>query len=289
MHGKKYYNSFDHFKRQHMRYSRYNRRKLIGYANEDRIKNILADFSVRHMKREVKDLPDVTFKTRLIDWDPVQRRLYNQFVKDLILELEDSFLQTTKGGALLVRSHQIISNPRQLELPCDSLKFKAIEEDLEQIGPEDHKIVIYAHYRHTIDTLTKQLAKYNPAVIYGGTKDIEYEKDKFKNTDSCRILIGNPLSCGIGTNFTISNYLIYFEYAYDLDSYDQGVSRLDRPGQTSPVTVINYALKGSIEQTKILPNLINKKAFSTDILQDPIELIKFLTLADIEDDEDLNF
>jgi SNF2 family DNA or RNA helicase len=285
-----YYNSFEHFKRKHMRYSKYNRRQLIGYIGTEEVSKILDSFSVRHLKREIHELPDVTFKTRLLDWDPVQKRLYKHFVADLILELKDSFLQTTKGGALLVRCHQIITNPQQLDLPCDSTRFKMIEEDFEMIGPEDNKIVVFAHYRHTIKRLIKQFKHLNPAVIYGGTTDIEKQKDMFKNDDTCRLMLAHPLSAGLGTNFSISSNIIFFEYSYDLDSYDQAVSRLDRPGQKNAITVLNYAVRGSIEQTKLLPNLVEKKAFSTSLLNDPVELIKFLSLVDEEIDEpDYNF
>lgn len=285
-----YYNSFDHFKRRHMRYSKYNRRKLIGYVDEESVGNILDSFSVRHLKREIHELPDVTFKTRLLEWEPAQKRLYKQFVNDLILELDDKFLQTTKGGALLVRCHQILTNPQQLDLPCDSTRFKIIEEDMEMIGPEDHKVVIFAHYRHSIERLKKQFASLNPAVIYGGTTDVEKEKNLFKFDDSCRLMIAHPLSAGVGTNFSISSHVIFFEYSYDLDSYDQAVSRLDRPGQKNAITVLNYAVRGSIEHTKLLPNLIDKKAFSTALLNDPVELIKFLSISDDELDEpDYNF
>jgi len=287
-HGQ-YYRDFEHFKRKHMRFSKYNRRQLVGYVDVDDVGKILDSFSVRHMKREIHELPEVTFKTRLLDWDPVQKRLYKQFVSDLILELKDSFLQTTKGGALLIRCHQIITNPQQLDLPCDSTRFKVIEEDVEMIGAEDHKIVVFAHYRKTIERLKKQFAHLKPAVIYGGTTDIEKEKNAFKLDDNCRMMIAHPLSAGVGTNFSISSHVIFFEYSYDLDSYDQAVSRLDRPGQKNAITVLNYALKGSIELTKLLPNLVNKKAFSTALLNDPTELIKFLSLTDDDGEGDYNF
>jgi len=163
-----------------------------------------------------------------------------------------------------------------------------IEEDFEAIGPEDHKIVVFAHYRHTIKRLKKQFAYLNPAVIYGGTTDIEKQKDMFKNDDTCRVMFAHPLSAGLGTNFSISSHCIFFEYSYDLDSYDQAISRLDRPGQKNAITVLNYALRGSLELTKLLPNLVDKKTFSTSLLNDPVELIKFLTLTD-DDEPDYNF
>ncbi len=277
-----HYRSFKHFQIKHMRFAKNNRRILTAYVGTETVTDILDSFSIRHMKREMHDLPEVTFKTRRIDWDPAQKTLYKEFVETRILELEDSFLEAKN---MVVRCHQIVSNPRQLDLPCDSLKFKQITEDVESI---DGKIVIYAHYRHTIDTLRKQFASYNPAVIYGGTADMEGEKAKFKFDDNCRIMIANPLSAGVGTNFSISSHVIFFEYSYDLDSFDQAISRLDRPGQKNPVTVLSYALKGSIEETKILPRLMEKKAFSVEILRDPKELVRFLSITD-DDGSNLNF
>ncbi len=278
-----YYRTYNLFKIQHLRYSKYQKRKLVGYANIGKVSAILDALSVRHLKREVVELPPISFKTRALEWDPKQRAFYKQFVEEQILELDNHFIEAKGAGAVLVRCHQIITNPQQLGLPCDSTRFKYVLEDLEAIGLEDRKVVIFAHYRHTIKRLKELLADYNPAVIYGATLDVNTEKDKFNTENSCRIMIANPISAGIGTNFTIARHIINFEYSYDLDSYDQGISRLDRPGQKNPVTVINYAVKGSMELTKILPALINKKAISMEVLNDPKELIKFISLSDTVD------
>ena len=280
-----YYRSYNIFKIQHLRYSKFQKRKLVGYANVAKVAAILESFSVRHLKREVVELPPISFKTRAIDWDPKQRVYYKQFVEEQIIELENNFIDANGAGAILTRCHQIITNPQQLGLPCDSTRFKYILEDLEAIGLEDHKVVIFAHYRHTVKRLKELLAEYNPAVIYGATTNVDAEKDKFKTDDSCRLMIANAISAGIGTNFSIASHVFFFEYSYDLDSYDQAVARLDRPGQQNPITVVNYAVKGSMELTKILPALINKKALSMQVLNDPVALIKFISLDDTVEDE----
>lgn len=282
---KQYYSSFESFKRQHMRYAKNNRRLLVGYVNADKIADILASFSVRHLKREIHDLPPITFETRYVPWDPKQKKLYLQFIEETILELENSWLEATNAGAMLVRSHQIITNPAQLNLPCESTRFKILEEDLESMGVAENKVVIFAHYRHTIEKLKKQLAHLNPAVIYGGTLDVEEPKRKFREDDSCRVMIANATSAGVGTNFSVAHFAIFFEYSYDLDNFDQAVSRLDRPGQKFPMLIVNYALRGTMEHLKILPALISKKQISVSALRDPAELIKFLSL--VEDDEEL--
>jgi SNF2 family DNA or RNA helicase len=281
-----YYNTFNSFKLRHMRYSPYDRRVLIGYRNVEAVQGILQSFSVRHLKKEILDLPPVTFQTRLIDWEPKQKKIYKDMVDDYIVELEDSFLEATNAAARMVRLHQILTNPQQLGLDCDSTRWKVINEDLESIDLTVHKVVILCHYRASVKRLLTQLATYNPACIYGGTTDVEKEKTKFDDDVSCRIMIAHPLSAGLGVNFTVAAYMIFFEYSWDLDSYDQTVSRCNRPGQIYPLTVINYAVKGGMEQRKILPKLVEKKDFATHLLNDPKEFIEFITL---EEKDELSF
>lgn len=279
-----YYRTFNSFKLRHMRYSPYDRRVLIGYRDIEHVQEILASFSVRHLKKEILDLPPVTFQTRYLDWDPKQKVIYQQMVDDYMVELEDSFLEATNAAARMVRLHQILTNPKQLMLDCDSTRWQVIEDDLEAIDITQHKVVILCHYRESVKRLVEQLKKYNPAVIFGGTTDVEREKTKFNEDSSCRIMIGHPLSMGIGCNLTVAAYMIFFEYSWDLDSYDQTVSRCNRPGQVYPLTVLNYAIRGGMEERKILPKLVSKKDFAVNLLNDPKEFIEFITL---EDDNEL--
>lgn len=277
-----YYSSYKQFELQHFIYSKFDKRKVIGYRNIEKIQKILASFSVRHLKREVVELPPVTFKTRYLDWDPVQKKMYQKLMDDGLLELADRFIEPLGPGALLTRLHQITTNPQQLGLECDSTRFAVLEDDLEEIDTDEHKVVVWCHYRHTIERLLKQYAHLNPAHIYGGTGDIAAQKAKFRDDPTCRIIFANPQSGGLGLTFVHSWYMIFFEYAWDLEYYDQAISRSDRPGQQNPVTVINYALRGGMEHKKILPRLIAKKDFSSMILMDKTEFIQFITPEDDE-------
>lgn len=284
MTGTRIYASHRSFKIRHIKYSPHCKHLKIGYKDELRIADLMSSFSTRHLKKDIMDLPPKTFKTRFLDWDPTQRKLYEELAENHIIELDNKWLSATDLGARLVRLHQIVTNPQQLGLDCDSTRFKAIEDDLEDIGLQDHKVVIFAYYRHTVKRLAEQLAKYNPAVIYGGVSDVEAPKDKFKFDDTCRLMIANPESAGVGTNFTVAHHIVFFEYGYDFKNYDQAVDRCHRKGQHFPLTIINYALRGSMEPRKILPRLIEKKEISATLLKDPKEYIDFIRLEDCEED-----
>lgn len=284
MTGTSVYTSYRAFKLRHVRYSPHCKHIKIGYRDEERVADLMTSFSTRHRKKDIMDLPPKTFRTRFLDWDPAQRRYYEELVENHLIELDDHWLSAVDLGARLVRLHQIITNPKQLDLPCDSTRFSVLEDDLEDIGIAEHKVVIYCYYRHTVKRLVKQLARYNPAVIYGEISDFEPQKVKFQTDDTCRVMVANPESAGVGTNFTVAHYIIFFEYDRDLGNYDQAIDRCHRKGQHSPLTIINYALRGSMEPRKILPRLIEKKEISADLLKDPRAYLDFIKLEDCEED-----
>ncbi len=278
----KFYTRFEHFKLHHMVYNPKDRRQLLAYKNIEKVEKIIAENSIRFRKREVTDLPPISYVTRRLDWDPKQKAYYKELLKNSIIELETKFIVAEDSGSRLVRFHQILTHPEILGLPCESTRWTQILDDLEDINVAENKVVIVAHYQKTIERLAKLLSVHNPAVIYGKTRDSEVQKNKFKYDDTCRVGIIHPQSAGVGINWTESAYMIMFEYAYDLDSFEQVISRIDRPGQTQNTTIISYVVRGSMEEKRILPSLINKKQFSMKVLNDPAEFMAFVSL----DEED---
>jgi len=275
-----YYSSWRIFKLRHLVYNKNCKHQLIAYKNASEIEEIFSTRSIRYLKRDIMDLPPITYTTRLLDWNQKQKFYYKKLMKEEIIELDDKFIEASNMGTRLVRFHQILTHPEQLGLDCTSTRWDVIDDDLESIGIEEHKVVIFAHYRATIKRLVEKFKQYNPAVVYGGTADVEEEKRKFNEDPTCRLFIAHPKSAGIGINLTVSSHIVFFEYTYDLDDYDQAVARVDRPGQKRAVTIINYAIRGSMEETKILPALVNKKKFSMSILQDPEEFMSFISFED---------
>jgi len=281
-----YYQNLFHFKKLHVKTSPYSKRVIIGYRNEDRVTQILNSMSIRHLMEDVVDLPPVSNTTRYVEWDDAQRKAYMTLMEDGLLELEDRFIQAEGAFALLIRLHQILNHPEMLGIPCVSMKWQALHDDIEDIGigTEGRKMVIWAHYRQTIDRLAEELKHLNPAKIYGGTADFEGQKRMFREDKDCHLMIANTMSVGVGTNFTVANYMAFFEYTFDLDNYDQAISRCRRPGQQHKLWVRNYAVKNSMESRKILPRLIAKKTFSKRILQDKDAFKDFIAMGvDMED------
>lgn len=277
-----YYASWRVFQLRHLVFSKYQKKMIVAYKNAHLIEDIFARRSVRYRKREIMELPPITYQTRQLDWDPKQKTYYKKLMTERLIELEDRFLEIAETGASLIRFHQILTHPEQLGLDCTSTRWATLDEDLESIGVPENKVVIFAHYRASIERLAKKYAHLNPAVIYGGTADVEAEKIKFNTDPTCGLMIANAKSAGVGINLSVSNYAIFFEYMFDLDDFDQAVARLDRPGQKRAVTILMYAIRGSMEEKKIIPALIQKKRFSMSMLQDPKQFMSFIDFDDTD-------
>ena len=54
---------------------------------------------------------------------------------------------------------------------------------------------------------------------------------------------------GVGIDLTRAAYCCYFSPTYNMGDYLQSLARLDRPGQTRPVTYIHLVAKGTIDET----------------------------------------
>ena len=112
-------------------------------------------------------------------------------------------------------------------------KLAALEEVLEDIGPTE-PVVIWAEYRHEIDRIAKATGG---VVIDGRTKDAAPIVAAFQRGEIPR-LICHPQACGHGITLTRACYAVFYSLSFSAELFEQAKGRLDRAGQTRPVTNI---------------------------------------------------
>jgi len=96
------------------------------------------------------------------------------------------------------------------------------------------KVVVYAWHRDVIFTLFENLQKFNPVVHMGGLSaaDKDANKLKFMRDPSCRVLIGNIESSGVGLNGLqeVCRTCVFAEIIWGPGRVGQAVRRLRRLG-----------------------------------------------------------
>jgi SNF2 family DNA or RNA helicase len=110
------------------------------------------------------------------------------------------------------------------------------------ISETDRKVVIFAPLTNVLNLLFKSLDRHERVILNGQTsvRDRAEILRKFGDKrNSLRILLADPACTSHGINDMVSaSVAIWYAPTDKNELYRQGVKRLDRPGQTGPVKII---------------------------------------------------
>ena len=148
----------------------------------------------------------------------------------------------------------------------ESAKFERLEELLEEITANNKKAIIFSNWTSVINPLYKRLNQYNPAIITGEIKDRVNQENKFKNDDTCKIILGTIGALGTGLTLNEASYVIFIDHPWNTALYEQAIDRCHRIGQIENVTIINLLCKNTIDEK--IYELMKEKGEIADLLVD---------------------
>jgi len=254
---------------------------VMGYQRLDELTAILREFSTRILKSECLDLPDKLYTKRTVAMTPEQLKAYVEMKRSAITFFEDNPMTAASVLTQMTRLHQITcGHVKTDDGEVRSLKNNRIKELLQVLDETDGKVIIWAVYRHDIQTIEKEIAneygKESVASYYGDTKDNIRQSivDDFMVVDSdLRFFIGNPKTGGYGLTLTSSHTVVYYSNDYSLEVRMQSEDRAHRIGQTQKVTYIDLIAEGTIDE-KIVKALNSKIDLASKVMgEDPKKIL----------------
>ena len=144
------------------------------------------------------------------------------------------------------------------DLKCDRLG-----ELMDIVSNMEGKAVIWSHYTHDvvriIEALKKKYGDNSVVDYYGATSDNERQQNikKFQEDDNCRYFVGTTHTGGYGITLTAASNMIYYSNGYDLEKRQQSEARIDRIGQTKPMTYVDIICEDTIDD-RIVKSLRKK-------------------------------
>ena len=157
------------------------------------------------------------------------------------------------------------------------LPNKRYDELLDVLEEVDGKVIIWATYRHNIETITNKLKeKYGDtkaAAFYGDTENqvrLDLVRDFQSQTSDLTYLVANPKTGGYGITLTASCTVVYFSNNYDLEIRLQSEDRAHRIGQKNKVTYVDFVCQGTVDD-KILTALKNKVDIASQVMGDELK------------------
>ncbi len=120
---------------------------------------------------------------------------------------------------------------------------------LKEMAEDNDKIIVFCWHKEVIDELAKKLSNFHPLIITGKVKnDKRHATVKtFQGCNKHRFLIAQLQSAGLGITLTASSLVCFVEPSWNPSDNDQGISRLDRIGQTEEVRSMYFVIKNSMD------------------------------------------
>jgi SNF2 family DNA or RNA helicase len=254
---------------------------VLGYQRLDELTAILREFSTRILKDDCLDLPEKLYTKRAVAMTPEQLKAYVEMKRAAITFFEDNPMTAASVLTQMTRLHQITcGHVKTDDGEVRPLKNNRIKELLQVLEETDGKVIIWAVYRHDIQTIEKEIAneygKTSVASYYGDTKDSIRQSivDDFMVADSdLRFFVGNPKTGGYGLTLTSSHTVVYYSNDYSLEVRMQSEDRAHRIGQKDKVTYVDLMAEGTIDE-KIVKALNSKIDLASKVMgEDPKKIL----------------
>ena len=248
-----------------------------GYKNLPELSNTLTNFSYRVLKDDCLDLPPKTFMKRIIQLTPEQDKVYKQMKKLALAEMNGKLVTTTSAIVQLMRMQQItcghfVSDDGKVQ----DIKNNRIVELMNVLEEVEGKAVIWAHYRHDIATIIREIEKEYPGSVmtyFGDTTSEDRQKaiKEIQDPESkIRFLVGTPQTGGYGITLTGASTMIYYSNGYDLEKRMQSEARIDRIGQKKPMTYIDIICEKTVDE-KIVKALRRKVNIASQVMNEELK------------------
>lgn len=258
----------------------------------DELRKKIYPFILRRVKRDVlKDLPDKIEKTLYVEMNPEQRNFYEERRMYYYNMVHENIREKGIGKShiyvlqALNELRQLTSCPESKNSHIVSSKKEVVVENILDAVQNNHKVLVFANYIHSIEAICRQLKKNGIKYLSmtGATKDRHILVDKFQNDNEYKVFVMTLKTGGVGLNLTAADTIFIYDPWWNKTVENQAVDRAYRLGQDRTVFSYKIILKDSIEEkilklqetkSKLVENLISEEGTAAKILsEDDIEFL----------------
>jgi SNF2 family DNA or RNA helicase len=163
---------------------------------------------------------------------------------------------------------QILTNPAIIGSDAPSAKHDRLLDIVEELHESKQKVIIFTQFEEIeIESLTKLLHKFNPAVVTGKVDDWKPQERKFWNDPTCTVFLGTSQKCREGLNLQCASYVIFLDLEWAPSYIAQCEDRARRIGSRSNLTIIRLLIRNTVDEYIINKILKVKQAIFDSIVE----------------------
>ena len=210
--------------------------------------------AVRFTKEQCLDLPPVVTVTREAPMTPQQNKYYKLLKEQLMVSAAGQTISAVNAGVAVNKLLQISCGAAYTD-DKEVVEFDAgprlavLDEVLEETS---RKVIIFAMFRSSIDTIVTHLRKqgYGVDQIHG---DVSATKrgniiNDFQTQPTIRVLVMQPQATAHGITLTAADTVVFFGPLMSVEMYTQCIARADRKGQDSDKVTVVHIESSPIER-----------------------------------------
>lgn len=239
---------------------------------KDHLDRLLRPTVLRLQDSDWLDMPGLVKAYIDVNLPPAAQKLYEDFEKEMFLELETASVEALNAATLTQRCHQIangaiyaLDNETQAKdwHVLHDAKIEALKEYLEELG--DQRCIIAYTFKHDLARLRAQLPD---APVLGKKADEIIEEWK---AGKHQYIFIHPQSGGHGINNLQVNcrHVLFFSIPWSGESYDQLIARVGparRAGQEEPTVVHHIRAMNTVDEAIVMA-LERKAAGQRELLE----------------------
>lgn len=213
-------------------------------------------------------------------------QLYKRIGQSRLVEFPDgAIINAVQASKLRQVLSQVVVSPQDYG---ETIKDNAMVEMTKQLldeFPVTEKIVVFAHYNSSCESLHAALKPYGASLLYGLNTPRQNEQALAAFTDpgntSCRVLVCSVLAGGVGLTLgKVSSVVVFVEIPETYGQLDQAMSRVLLLGKEEPVTTYLLEAQDTLWQKRI-PKLLQRTHEIQQVNMDKSTLLDELMLNNL--------
>lgn len=220
----------------------------------------ISDICISMKAEDYLELPDFIQHEVPVLLDAKARRAYDQFERDLLLEVDEDVITAASAAVLVGKLLQmcngaVYSNDGHIVLVHDC-KLEAYLELLEQLNGE-HCLTFYG-YQHDRDRILEALKKHRKDLRVRVYKTVEDEEAW--NNGEVDVLLVHPASCAYGLNLQAGGqHVVWYGLNWSFELNDQGNCRLYRQGSPYDKVFVHYLVVQGCQDEDVMATVRDRQ------------------------------
>ena len=223
--------------------------------------------------QEINITPETIIQlTREVPLTPQQAKYYNLLKDKMLVQAAGETISAVNAAASVSKLLQIscgaaYTDDKEVVEFDAAPRLSVLQEIMEETS---RKVIIFAMFRSTIDTIHTHLTKHGYAAecIHGGIAAAKRGDiiRRFQQEANPQVLVMQPQASAHGITLTAADTVVFFGPLMSVEQYVQCIARADRKGQDSDkVTVVH--IQGSPIEKRMFKALESKVSDNTLLTQ----------------------